>query len=172
MGCCPEYRTSTHSILILGDCLHLPSLLPQHSSALLHYLCLEQAKPEHAAFLLGLFLQRHVHSLHSDSILAVGGLADHRAVDRHRHRPSVLLLQPGKREDDEFEAVYDAAFPVSEGGEIDGQAEIAVDSGIEAASKGGRIRVSKKVARKRISVGDEYVMGLCNVHWLVCGLFV
>lgn len=115
MGCCPEYRTSTHSRLILGGCLHPSSLLPQHSSALLHYLCLEQAKPEHAAFLLGLFLQRRVHSLRPDSILAVGGLADHRAADRHRHGSSFLLLQSGKREDDEFEAVYDAAFPVSEG---------------------------------------------------------
>lgn len=106
--------------MILGSCLHLPSLLPQHSSALLHYLCLEQAKPEHAALLLGLFLQRRVHSLRSDSILAVGGLADHRAADRHRHGPSFLLFQPGMREDDEFKAVYDAAFPVGEGGEVDG----------------------------------------------------
>ena len=172
MGCFPEYRTSAHSVFILGGCLHLPSLLPQHSSALLHYLHLEQAKPEHTAFLLGLFLQRRVYSLHSDSILAVGGLADHRAVDRHRHRASFLLLQPSKREDDEFEAVYNAAFLVGEGGEIDGQAEMAVDSGVEAAPKGGGIRVSKKVARKGTSVGDEYVMGLCNVNWLVCGLFV
>lgn len=115
VGCCLEYCTFMHLALILGGWHHPSSLFPQHSFALLHYLCLEQAKPEHTAFLLGLFLQRRLYSIRPDCILAVGGFADHRAFDRHRHRPYFLLFQPGMRKDDEFEAVYNAAFLVSEG---------------------------------------------------------
>lgn len=53
------------------------ALLPQHASALLHYLRLEQAKPEHAALLLGIYVQRSLHSVRAGDLLAAGGLADH-----------------------------------------------------------------------------------------------
>ena len=53
------------------------ALLPQHASALLHYLRLEQAKPEHAALLLGIYVQRSLHSVRAGDLLAAGGLSDH-----------------------------------------------------------------------------------------------
>lgn len=118
LGCCIKYCTNASFFPFLGGCLRLSSFLPKRSSPLLRDLHLEQAKPEHSSLLLGLFLQRALYSVRVDSLFAVGWLSDHRAFNRHWHGSSVLLFQPSKREDEEFKAVYNASFLVSEGWDV------------------------------------------------------